>query len=49
MNRLILVVITTIIMSLSFNSFAEVRELYYESGALQVELNYKNGQARRVS
>ena len=42
MNRLIQVVITTITISLSFNSFAEVRKIYYESGAIKSEENYKN-------
>jgi hypothetical protein len=35
MNRLIQVVITTIIITLSFNSFAEAKKTYYESGALE--------------
>jgi antitoxin component YwqK of YwqJK toxin-antitoxin module len=43
MNRLIQVVITTIIISLSSNTFAEVRKSYYESGALHTEWNFKNG------
>jgi antitoxin component YwqK of YwqJK toxin-antitoxin module len=43
MNRLIQIVITAIIISLSFNSFAEVRKSYYESGALKYESNFKNG------
>ena len=42
MNRLIQVVITTILISLSLNIFAEVRKSYYESGVLQSETNYKN-------
>ena len=42
MNRLIQLVITAIIISLSFNSFAEVRKIYYESGAIKSEENYKN-------
>ena len=49
MNRLIQVVITTIIISLSFNSFAEVRKIYYESGALKVESNYKNDKQEGLS
>ena len=43
MYRLIQVVITTIIISLSFNSFAEVKKIYYESGALKSESNIENG------
>jgi len=43
-RALIQVIITTIIISLSFNSFAEVRKTYYESGgALSSERNFKNG------
>jgi hypothetical protein len=43
MNRLIQVVITTKMMSLSFNSFAEVRKNYYDSG-VQYEWHFKNGE-----
>jgi antitoxin component YwqK of YwqJK toxin-antitoxin module len=42
MNRLIQVVITTIIITLSFNSFAEAKKTYYESGALEYVVLFNN-------